>query len=300
MNTDDTPVGLPLDSPRWQELGHAYGGSTSTTQLIRDLREFTDSGKGEYAELRVRTLNEFGCNLFHQQSRYTATIAAVPHFVSLAAELPSELRLDILYNASWINWLGGNAWIKHDRVNDEIVTGCFVYDEDLIEWYDAAILNAAQLAIRDLSESHPENTDVYRQLDLLKTACGLNGFPHLANLIHWWEERRFECPNCAIKLYACYLDGEYVVWDAKQGCIPKGVARSDQRAVAPYVGATDDLHSTDFTTLLQYTASSTMDLAADWVRSIHGTFTCPTCDHAFRLPEDYGPPTLLKYPTEDV
>ena len=74
MNTDDTPVGLPLDSQRLQELEHAFGEPTSTTRLIRDLREFTNSGKGEYAELRDRTLDEFGDNLFHQQSRYTLSL----------------------------------------------------------------------------------------------------------------------------------------------------------------------------------------------------------------------------------
>ena len=295
MNVDDSiSDGLPLESPRWKELEHAFGEPASTIQLIRELREFVATGKGDYAQLRSRTLDEFGSNLFHQQSRYTATIAAVPHFISLATRLPSELRRHILYDVSWINWLGGNSWIEHHGVNNEFVTGRFVYDEDLITWYDAAISTAAKLAVNALSEVQDENSDLWRQINLLKTACGLNGSPHLANLTHWFEERYPVCPNCNFKLYARYIDSGYIVWDAKLGYDPKSVASEAKFKVLPFSDQIDELHPIDLATLLRYTASPAMNLALEWVKSVHGTFSCPACKHEFRLPEDYGPPTLIK------
>ena len=108
-------VGLPLDSPQWEKIDHAYGKCDSTLSLLCQLNEFADAceqnleiANSDRATELLRLLrDEFGNNLFHQQTIYSATIAAVPHFVELANRLPLRFHFEILHDVAWIQMVGG-------------------------------------------------------------------------------------------------------------------------------------------------------------------------------------------------
>jgi len=77
---------LPLNSPRWAELRDAYGASSDIPGLLRDL-EALPPDEGTEAEPYFSLWSA----LCHQGDIYTATYAAVPHFVRVAAGAPERV-----------------------------------------------------------------------------------------------------------------------------------------------------------------------------------------------------------------
>lgn len=69
---------VPLDSPRWKTLGHAYGAAGDVPDLIRAIEaekmpNYRDGG----------AWFEVYSSLYHQYSTYSATYAALPHIVRI-------------------------------------------------------------------------------------------------------------------------------------------------------------------------------------------------------------------------
>ncbi len=92
---------LSLDSPRWQELEHAYGWATDTPELLLQLSNFPKSeGKSE-------PWFSIWSSLAHQGDVHSASFAAVPHVVAILASNP--LRCDSAY-------FQFPAWIEICRV----------------------------------------------------------------------------------------------------------------------------------------------------------------------------------------
>lgn len=75
---------IPLESPRWSELEHAYGGASDIPPLIRQLESFPSSdGQNE-------PWFSLWSALCHQDDVYTASFAAVPHIVRVLASDPAR------------------------------------------------------------------------------------------------------------------------------------------------------------------------------------------------------------------
>jgi hypothetical protein len=74
---------LPLDSPHWSELRHAYGAADDIPALLRQLESFPDSKK--YTDAPWYSLWSALC---HQDDVYSASFAAVPHIVRVLASDP--------------------------------------------------------------------------------------------------------------------------------------------------------------------------------------------------------------------
>lgn len=74
---------LPLDSPRWGELSHAYGKASDIPELLRQLRSYPPGWR--YDEDPWFTL---WSSLCHQGDVHTASYAAVPHILTLASARP--------------------------------------------------------------------------------------------------------------------------------------------------------------------------------------------------------------------
>lgn len=74
---------LPLGSHRWSELKHAYGTASDIPALIQQLRSFPLGQR--YDEEPWFTL---WSSLCHQGDVYTASYAAVPHILQIAASRP--------------------------------------------------------------------------------------------------------------------------------------------------------------------------------------------------------------------
>jgi hypothetical protein len=68
---------LPLDSPRWSELKHAYGFASDVPGLLSQLVAFP--AEATYQDEPWFTL---WSSLYHQGDIYPASFAAVPHIVA--------------------------------------------------------------------------------------------------------------------------------------------------------------------------------------------------------------------------
>ncbi|MEF9387574.1 hypothetical protein V4890_18380 [Ralstonia solanacearum species complex bacterium KE056] len=76
--------GLPLNSPRWAELDHAYGKAHDTPTLLAQLEALPSSHGG------AEPWHSLWSALAHQGDVYSASFAAVPHVVRALATAPSK------------------------------------------------------------------------------------------------------------------------------------------------------------------------------------------------------------------
>ena len=73
---------IPLDSPRWSELQHAYGSAADIPPLLRQLESFPSSAGDSEPWFSLWSA------LCHQDDVYTASFAAVPHIIRVLASDP--------------------------------------------------------------------------------------------------------------------------------------------------------------------------------------------------------------------
>lgn len=84
---------LPLDSPRWAELDHAYGRAADIPQLLIRLRAEGDEGEAWDAIWSA---------LAHQSDVHSASFAAVPHVVDILAAEPLRKNSAFLQFPAWV------------------------------------------------------------------------------------------------------------------------------------------------------------------------------------------------------
>src|SRR3954470_2420881 len=80
---------IPLDSPRWSELQHAYGSAADMPPLLRQLESFPSSDGNSEPWFSLWSA------LCHQDDVYTASFAAVPHIIRVLASDP--MRADFSF-----------------------------------------------------------------------------------------------------------------------------------------------------------------------------------------------------------
>jgi hypothetical protein len=87
---------LSLDSPRWNELQHAYGIASDTPDLLRQLLSLPDSiGESE-------PWFTLWSSLAHQGDVYSASFAAVPHVVRALASAPASASFVYFQFPAWV------------------------------------------------------------------------------------------------------------------------------------------------------------------------------------------------------
>lgn len=77
---------LSLDSPEWKSLEHAYGSADDIPALLRELEAFPPHER--YDDEPWHTL---WSSLCHQSDIYSASYAAVPHILRIAAASPEHI-----------------------------------------------------------------------------------------------------------------------------------------------------------------------------------------------------------------
>jgi hypothetical protein len=87
---------LPLDSPRWPELNHAYGKASDIPALLRQLDSLPPSGPDDEPWFSLWSA------LAHQGDVYPASFAAVPHVVRALALAPERAGAVYLQFPAWI------------------------------------------------------------------------------------------------------------------------------------------------------------------------------------------------------
>jgi hypothetical protein len=87
---------LPLDSPRWHELEHAYGKATDIPALLRQLASLPPTGPDDEPWFSLWSA------LAHQGDVYPASFAAVPHVVRALSLAPDRAGAGYLQFPAWI------------------------------------------------------------------------------------------------------------------------------------------------------------------------------------------------------
>ena len=119
---------LDLSSKSWNDLRTAYGNASDVPDLLRQLR--TTPPQENYQSEPWFSLWSALC---HQGDVYTATYAAVPHFVGIA-KMRQTVQLDCL------NFVGYAEACRHHKRAPDV-------PPDLKLDYEAALLDAADLFI---------------------------------------------------------------------------------------------------------------------------------------------------------
>lgn len=95
LKFDETSL-IPLDSPRWSELTHAYGSASNTPALLRQLASLPR------ADGDAEPWFSLWSSLAHQGDVYSATFAAVPHVVSALATAPGKADSCYFQFVAWV------------------------------------------------------------------------------------------------------------------------------------------------------------------------------------------------------
>lgn len=164
---------LDLDSPKWKSLSHAYGSAEDIPELLRKLEVVPLS-----ADPESEPWFSLWSSLCHQSDVYTASYAALPHVVVIAAVTTAKKRLDLLHFAASIEAC------RHRRSAPAM-------PPFLRKAYRPALEQAAALTLECLGESWDE-----KELAILLGAFAIfRGQARLGNAMMELPEES-SCPAC--------------------------------------------------------------------------------------------------------
>lgn len=177
---------LSIESPRWGALSHAYRDATNVPAMLRDLQRGASSAWRE-------AWDGVWSSLCHQGTVYSATYAAIPHIVALAADTSvSNPR-----HADYLIFVGAVA----------TSSDAAAMPDDLRTDYSAALMRAEPLVVAAL-ESKP--TSVAIVVYLLQAMAALHGCTRTAEIIDGFVDGEFipRCPaeQCGVEMYVS-IDG---------------------------------------------------------------------------------------------
>jgi len=170
---------MPLDSPRWAELKHAYGDASDIPGQLKELENFPI----DHGPLFNGPWHSVWSALAHQGDVYSASFAAVPWIVHFLSTDPLK--------ASW-QYFGFPASVEIDRIEKSAPI-----PPDLEEDYFAALKQLRSLAEPALSIERDEEflrcalsaiAVSKGQCLLAKAILELN--PEVAAAFIEWEENR--------------------------------------------------------------------------------------------------------------
>jgi hypothetical protein len=119
---------ISLSEDSWRTLRHAYGTAENTPPLIMQLLHYPN-----HVRYEDEPWYSLWSSLCHQQDIYSASLAAVPHIVTLALAQP--WRIDF-------NYLALPACIEIGRQRDGVPADV---TPDILRWHDEAISKLPQL-----------------------------------------------------------------------------------------------------------------------------------------------------------
>ncbi|HEX4826502.1 MAG TPA: hypothetical protein VFV19_19560 [Candidatus Polarisedimenticolaceae bacterium] len=164
---------IPLDSPRWNELRHAYGNAADIPGLLEQLPSAPVSD-----DSNAEPWYSLWSALCHQDDVYTASYAAVPHIVAAVSARPVEDRPTFLFFVAYVELCRHRP--KAPAIPDDIESD-----------YRAALQRAEALAVDALRLPSTETELRY----LVGSIAALKGHPLLAHAIIDLEPEMV-CPKC--------------------------------------------------------------------------------------------------------
>lgn len=103
---------LPLDSPHWSKLRHAYGDAADVPDMLRQLEAFPPNNGYEAPPYFM-----LWSSLCHQDDVYSASFAAVPHIIRILESGPTRATWDFFLLPACIEisrWRGRGPQIPEE------------------------------------------------------------------------------------------------------------------------------------------------------------------------------------------
>lgn len=97
---------IPLDSPRWSQLQHAYGSAADTPDLLRQLESHL-----EEESTNAESWFTLWSSLCHQGDVYAASFAAVPHILRIAEANPGRFSSPFLQLPACVEFFRAKAGV---------------------------------------------------------------------------------------------------------------------------------------------------------------------------------------------
>jgi len=164
---------LDLESPKWRNLSHAYGVASNVPTLIEQLKTAPPP-----KDWQSEPWYSLWSSLCHQYDVYTASYAALPHIVAIAASKPVKHRLE------FVSFIGAIEAFRHRKKAPQI-------PQFLQEDYFSALDHAASLILDSLVVDWDEE----EMTVLLGVYSVMRGHYRLGNAIIFLPEEN-TCPEC--------------------------------------------------------------------------------------------------------
>lgn len=177
---------LALDDKRWSLLGHAYGKADGIPKMILELKQLSK------IDFENDLLYSF---LFHQNTTYSATCAAVPHIAEIAFQENQTIE-----NKTFLVAFCGEVhvlryWDKefYIRSDDQKLVNELTFQ--IRDAYSKAIRKIELLVERFLVEKILDDCDRYYMFYIF---LAFEGFENLSKIFipSNFTEFNFYCPNC--------------------------------------------------------------------------------------------------------
>jgi hypothetical protein len=244
---------LHLESDRWSELQHAYGGADDVPILLRRL------SAGDAA-----VMDGLCARLCTQGRVFTASFALVPHLVAIAvATTDAELRAEILI-------LVGSIRASPTEPSD------LDLEADLEAAYEAALPRALRLALITLQQHIRPEAAVH----LLEAAASLNGYMTPGRVLSHFVDAEFcpPCPGCHRELYV--WPDEVGLTTAAEDPVHVPTTRRVPVVPGPVAGSA---HAEEYAWLMRFAGPAALSLIGERLSYLFGTAVCPACGVSFSL-----------------
>lgn len=274
MNGYQEMKALPLNSPKWGQLGSAFGNASEAAGGLAAMYAVLDNPDNSDAQI-AKALDDLRgvCeDLYCQQSVYDGTAAAFPHLVAIAARLNPEHAISLLLFIAYLHYES-----PHRRLADD--------ENQLKEWYQEAKDNADKL-VWSLAKSHQKLAG-HLQKDLFEAYAIFNNFNDQFYAIRDCDWYEFTCKACETPLAACReADGHYWVWKRKSGSFTRETDPNLKIRVSPTgdldAELTKDYHK-GWRSFQKLFVEGDHQFMLDWLHRLLGWFDCPECKKTIQI-----------------
>ncbi|ANF96900.1 hypothetical protein [Paenibacillus bovis] len=181
---------LALDSPVWAQLSTAYGSAEEVPQQLALLAQ-------QYNQQQAEELYE---ELLHQDTLYTATLAAVPHLLSIAARFEDTSAMMSIYIDCGM--IAAEYEIdQNPRIDSHLDPSLY---HDIEQAYCQAVQNMNLLHDRILPILSGPTIDPLEKQYVLAAWMAYHGYQNVARLLfHYPEGEEYPaiCPHCSKEWY---------------------------------------------------------------------------------------------------
>ncbi|AHC19051.1 MULTISPECIES: hypothetical protein [Paenibacillus] len=260
---------LALSDPAWTLLQGPYGSSQYVPEMLKQLQAGYD---GEMAD----TL--YWEELYHQNTLYTCTFAAVPYLVDIALKSSDiGIRADI-YNICGIFEAKNNNPL-HTKVPLEFTRDQVKVDSSLAEYiyaqYRSAIVRLAELTEEMVLYAKEHEGDIGKRY-VLAAGAAFQGYRCVAYMLQSFDtgdEYTLDCPHCGTPLY---------IWPDEQNdtlvVYDKDPVNSDNLVPHPISPRSLDRRGANMQWLHEYAQKIEENKLLAQLPYLNGWVDCPVCN----------------------